>query len=102
MSMSTLTIVILAASIMEQMEVQCAAQRIQQAQYCAAVDRRAQHREIERQPAAQDLKPARGLTDLERAQLREALELLARCSTGKLVRDQVSGFYVPEQKEGCR
>ena len=65
MSMSTLTIVILAASIMEQMEVQCAAQRIQQAQYCAA-SRTGEPStgKIERQPAAQDLKRALGLTDL--------------------------------------
>ena len=102
--MSPLTVVMFAASIVEQVEAQRAAERIQEAQYCAAVERGAQHRGIERVPpvAMDDVKVARGLSDEERRRLREALDRLARCSTGRLVHDRVAGFYVPEQKEGCR
>ncbi len=102
--MSPLTLILLAAAALDHVEAERAADRIKQAQYCAALERRAQHREIERvQPmATADVKSASGFSDEERAQLRQALERLARCATGKLVHDRAAGFYVPEQKEGCR
>ncbi|MCL5745318.1 MAG: hypothetical protein M1541_15560 [Acidobacteria bacterium] len=102
--MLPLTFILLAAAAADHADAQRAALRIQQAQYCAAVERRAQHREVERvQPmATADVKPTRDLSGEERAQLRQALEWLARCATGNLVYDHASGFYVPEQREGCR
>jgi hypothetical protein len=102
--MLPLTFILLAAGALDRVDAERAAARIQQAQYCAAVERRAQHREIEQlQPmATADVKPAHDLSDDERSQLRQALARLARCATGKLAYDPAAGFYVPQQKEGCR
>lgn len=47
-------------------------------------------------------KPLRELNDEERAELRKAVERIARCSTGKLRFDPASGFYVPETKPDCK
>jgi len=99
--MLPLTFILLAAATPGSVDAQRAAARIQQAQCCAAVERRAQHREIGRvQPMA--AAPGRDLSDDERSQLREALERLVRCATGKLVYDRAAGFYVLQQKEDCR
>jgi hypothetical protein len=38
----------------------------------------------------------------EQAQLRAALDRMARCATGRLMYDQGSGFYLPEQKANCK
>lgn len=102
--MSPLTLLLLAAAAMDHVEAQRAAERIRQAQCCAAVERRAQYREIDPLPpvAEEGSKPNRGLSNQERAQLRQALERLARCSTSKLIYDQAAGFYAPELKVGCR
>jgi len=47
-------------------------------------------------------RPARQLSDAEREELRRALDRMAQCSTGRLVRDGASGFYIPEQKPDCK
>jgi hypothetical protein len=102
--MFPLTFILLAAATPGSVDAQGAGARIQEAQYCPAVERRAQHREIERvQPtAAAHPTPGRDLSDDDRSQLRQALARLARCTTGKLAYDLAAGFYVPQQKEGCR
>ena len=102
--MLSLTFILLAAAMVDHVDAERAAARIQQAQYRAAVERRAQHREIERVQSVTtaDVKAAHDLSDAERAQLRQGLERLARCATGKMVYDRAAGFYVPERKEGCR
>jgi hypothetical protein len=38
----------------------------------------------------------------ERLRLRQALDRIARCSTGKLAKHTDGGFYIPEQKANCR
>lgn len=51
--MLPLTFILLAAAALDRVDEERAATRIQQAQYCAAVEQRAQHREVERiQPMA--------------------------------------------------
>lgn len=64
--MSILTLVTFAASVLQQKEAERAAERIQQAQYCAAVEQRAQNREIER------VQPKSHLTPEEEAAARKA------------------------------
>ena len=49
------------AAIAQQSEPQRTAERIRQAQYCAAVERRAQHREIERVQPVSHLTPEEGI-----------------------------------------
>jgi hypothetical protein len=102
--MLPLTFILMAAATLDGLDAERAAARIHQAQYCAAVERRAQHREIERvQPMATvEVKPTRGLSDEERTQFRRALDRLARCATGKLVYNRAAGFYVLDQRQGCR
>jgi hypothetical protein len=102
--MLPLTFILLAAGALDRVDAERAGARIQEAQYCSAVERRAQHREIDRvQPtAAAHPTTGRDLSDDERSQLRQALARLARCATGKLAYDPAAGFYVPQQKEGCR
>ena len=99
-----MNLILLAAIILNHVAAQPAADRIRQAQYCAAVQRRDQRREADPVHAATAAKGTRStaLSRQELAQLREALARLARCSTGELVRDQASGFYLPQQKAGCR
>jgi cell division protein FtsB len=103
--MSPLTLILLAAAVLDQVDAQRAADRIRRVLYCAAAERRAQHRELERiQPMAPaEVKPVRDLSGEESAQLRQAqaLDRLAR-ATGKLVYDRAVGFYVPQHKEDCR
>lgn len=53
-------------------------------------------------PEAQGRKPRRELSDKERAEVREVVERIARCSTGKLHLDPASGFYVPKMKPDCK
>lgn len=69
--MSPLTLILLAAAALDHVEAERAAERIQRARYCAAVERRAQHREVDRvQPlATADVKSARGFSDEERDQI---------------------------------
>jgi hypothetical protein len=95
-SMAPSIVVLFAASVLYSIKAQSAAERIRQAQHCTAVERRPQHREIERvQTAARvDVKPDRDLSGEERDQLRQAC--------GNLVYDRAAGFYALEQKEGCR
>ncbi|HMC57972.1 MAG TPA: hypothetical protein VKJ01_02155 [Candidatus Solibacter sp.] len=45
-------------------------------------------------------KPA--LNPDEQARLRAALDRMARCTTGRLMYDQASGFYLPEPKANCK
>ncbi len=52
-----LTAILLALSALQQAEGQRAAARIQQARYCAAVEVRAQHREVERVQPVSPLEP---------------------------------------------
>lgn len=47
-------------------------------------------------------KQQRQLTSQERDELRAALDRMARCSTGRLVRDEAAGLYLPEQKPDCK
>ena len=49
---------LLAGALAQQTETQRAAERIQQAQYCAAVEARAQHREVDRVQPESHLTPA--------------------------------------------
>ena len=102
--MLPLTFILIVTATLDGLNAERAAARIQRAQYCAAVEQRAQRREIERVPpmATADVKAARDLSGEERARLRQALERLGRCATGKLVYDRAAGFYVPKQREGCR
>ena len=102
--MSFVTLLIFAAFILQSVEAERAAERIQQARYCAAVERRAQYREVEivQQVATEDVKPALDLSSPDQTRLREALDRLARCSTRKLVYDPVVRFYVPQRKKGCQ
>jgi hypothetical protein len=57
-----------AAAVAQQPEPQRAAERIQQAQYIAAIERRAQHREIERVQPVSRLEPGVAATQ-RKAQL---------------------------------
>ena len=45
--------------------------------------------------------PHRELSGSERAALEQALNNAARCTTGKLVYDAASGFYIPAFRRGC-
>lgn len=84
-------------------QIERAAERIQQAQYRAAVEQRAEHREVARvQPAASADEPPRPLSDEEQAQVRAALDSPAQCSTRKLVRDAATGLYLPRPRKNCR
>ena len=72
--MTPLTLVLLdlaSASRQQQPEAHRAAERIQQAQYCAAIDARSQPREIERVQAVSRLEP-----ELAAAQRRAELDRL--------------------------
>jgi len=42
------------------------------------------------------------LSEEDKAILRAAMERAARCTTGKIVYDPASGFFVPEQTPVCR
>ncbi|MDZ4797712.1 MAG: hypothetical protein SGI92_06080 [Bryobacteraceae bacterium] len=48
--------------------------------------------------AAAPVKPARKLSDEDRAELRRAVEQMAREATGELRYDQATGFYVPVRR----
>ncbi len=105
--MSLVTFLLFAAILLQPAEAQSAAERIQQAQYRAAVERRDRQREVERSapvpaPAAREAQPPRDLSARERNELEEALDRLAQCSTRKLVYSPASGLYVPKAKKGCR
>jgi len=107
--MSFVMLLLFTAVVLQSAEAQSAADRILQAQYCAAVERRAQHREFEIVPpppaqnVQQDMQPSpRGLSDQERNQLQKALDRFTRCSSGKLVSDPSTGLHLPKAKKRCR
>jgi hypothetical protein len=52
--------------------------------------------------ASEDVEPAPELSGQERAEMREALDRFARCSSRKLVYDAAAGLYLPRQKKGCQ
>ena len=102
--MSFVILLLFTAVVLQTTEAQSAADRILQAQYCAAVERRAQHREFEPvSPSAQDVQPSpRVLSDQERNQLQKALDRFTRCYSGKLVYNPSTGLYLPKAKKRCR
>ena len=111
--MSFVMLLLFTAVVLQSAEAQSAADRILQAQYCASVERRAQHREFEtvpppaardaRQDMQQDVQPSPGnLSGQERNQLQKALDRVTRCSSGKLVYDPSTGFYLQKAKKRCR
>lgn len=94
------TLILLALSVLGRTEAQRAAERIRQAQYCAAVERRAEHREVERvrPEVTVDVKAARDISDNERRKS-------ATLSTGWRAARRVgwstpkpAGCWVPEQR----